>query len=63
MISHLPHANHVKPKCTLCLQPITENRIGGVIVNVFPSSAVNCGFEPQKGQTQNYKNVYVLLLR
>jgi hypothetical protein len=31
---------------------IIENRIGGVMVRVFASSAVDRGFEPQSGQTK-----------
>jgi hypothetical protein len=34
---------------------IHHNRIGGVIVVVLASSAVDRGFEPQSGQTKNYK--------
>ena len=32
-----------------------SNRIGGVMVSVLASSAVDRGFEPQSGQTKNYK--------
>jgi hypothetical protein len=31
------------------------NSIGGVMVSVLASSAVNRGFEPQLGQTKDYK--------
>ena len=31
------------------------NRIGGVMVNVLASSAVDCGFEPRSGQTKDYE--------
>ena len=31
------------------------NRIGGVIISVFPSSAEDRGFEPQSGKTKDYK--------
>ena len=34
---------------------LLSNRIGGVMVSVLASSAVDCGFEPQSGQTKNYK--------
>ena len=54
MISQLQHTNHVQPKCTLCLQLTTENRIGGVIVSAFASSAVYRRFEPQSGQAKDY---------
>ena len=37
--------NRVKP----------DNRIGGVIVSVFASIAIDRGFEPQSGQTKDYK--------
>ena len=30
-------------------------RIGGVMVSVLASSAVDCGFEPRSGQTKDYK--------
>ena len=32
-----------------------SNRIGGVMVNVLVSSAVDRGFEPQSGQTKDYE--------
>jgi hypothetical protein len=32
-----------------------QNHIGGVIVNVLASSAVDRGFEPRSGQTKDYK--------
>ena len=32
-----------------------ENPIGGVMVNVLASSAVDHGFEPQSDQTKDYK--------
>jgi hypothetical protein len=31
------------------------NRIGGVMVSVLASSAVDIGFEPQSGQTKDFK--------
>ena len=31
------------------------NRIGGVMIGVLDSGAVNRGFEPQSGQTKNFK--------
>ena len=31
------------------------NRIGGVMVSVLASSAVDRGFEPSSGQTKDYK--------
>ena len=31
------------------------NHIGGVIVSVLASSAVDRGFKPQSGQTKDYK--------
>ena len=34
----------------------TGNRISGVMVSVFASSAVDHGFEPQSGQTKGYNN-------
>ena len=30
------------------------NRIGGVMVSVFPTSAVHRGFEPRSSQTKDY---------
>ena len=32
-----------------------KHRIGGVMVSVLASSAVDLGFEPQSGQTKDYK--------
>ena len=32
-----------------------NNRIGGVMVSVLASSAADRGFEPQSGQTKDYK--------
>ena len=34
--------------------PYYNNHIGGVIVSVSASSAVDRGFEPQPGQTTDY---------
>ena len=31
------------------------NRIGGEMVSVLASSAVDCGLEPRSGQTKDYK--------
>jgi hypothetical protein len=31
------------------------NHISGVMVSVLSSSAVDCGFEPQSGQTKDYE--------
>ena len=36
-----------------------HNRIGGVMVSVFESSAADRGFEHQSGQTKYYKLVFV----
>ena len=33
----------------------SSNRIGGVMVRVLASSVVERGFEPQSGQTKDYK--------
>ena len=35
------------------------NRIGGVIVSVLASSAVDRGFEPRSGQTKTIQLVFV----
>jgi hypothetical protein len=32
-----------------------SDRISGIMVSVLASSAVDRGFEPQSGQTKNYK--------
>ena len=32
-----------------------SNRLDGVMVSVLISSAVDCVFEPQKGQTKDYE--------
>ena len=43
---------------------IWENHIGGVMVSVLASNAVDRGFEPRSGQTKDYKiQWYLLLLR
>ena len=34
---------------------VPDNRIGGVMVSMLISSAVDCGFEPWSGQTKDYK--------
>ena len=34
---------------------ITENRIGGVMVSVLASNAVDRGFKPRSGQIKDYK--------
>jgi hypothetical protein len=34
---------------------ILVNRIGGVMVSMLASGAVDCGFEPWSGQTKDYK--------
>ena len=38
------------------------NRVGGVMVRVLASSAVDRGFQPPSGYTKDYSNCYVLLL-
>ena len=42
---------------------ITLDRIGGVMISVLTSSAVDCGFEPRSGQIKDYKIGNLLLLR
>jgi hypothetical protein len=39
-----------------CLTSSEQNRIGGVMVSVLASSAVDRGFKSQSSQTKNYKN-------
>ena len=39
------------------------NRIGGLMVSVLASSAVDRGFEPRSGQTKDFKFGFYLLLR
>ena len=34
---------------------VVLNRIGGVMISVLASSAVDRGFEPRSGQTKDYK--------
>ena len=34
---------------------LSLNRIGGIMVSVLTSSAVDCGFEPRSGQIKDYK--------
>jgi hypothetical protein len=38
------------------------NRIGGVMVRVFASIAVDRGFEPRSGHTKDYKLIFVASL-
>jgi hypothetical protein len=35
-------------------RPIFSNRVGGVLVGVLASSAVDRGFEPRSGQIKDY---------
>ena len=42
----------------LLYTPFIVNRIGDVVVSVLASSAVDCGFEPRSGQTNNY-TIYI----
>ena len=39
-----------------------KNRIGGVIINVFASNAVDREFDPGSGQTKDYKLIVVASL-
>ena len=39
-----------------CLISKLFNRIGGVMFSVLASSAIDRWFDPQSGQSQNYKN-------
>ena len=41
-----------------CHWPSSPNRIGGIVVSMLASSAVDCGFEPQSCQTKDYKIVF-----
>ena len=41
--------------CHFIFSSFFSNHIGGVIVSVLASSAVDCGFESQSGQTKDYK--------
>jgi hypothetical protein len=36
------------------MQQLGQNRISGVMVSVFPWSAVDHGFKPRSGQTKDY---------
>jgi hypothetical protein len=40
-----------------------QNGIGGVMINVFASNAVDLGFERWSGQTKDYKTDILLFLR
>ena len=45
-----------KINCFMCEAfPIHPNRIGGIIIRVLASSAVDRGFENLSGQTKDYK--------
>jgi hypothetical protein len=51
---------YLRLKCVLNLQSsfihyVKVNRIGGVMVSVLASSAVDHGFKPRSGQTKDYK--------
>jgi hypothetical protein len=37
-----------------------ENRIGGIIVSVLVSSAIDRGFEPRLGKTKDYDKICIL---
>ena len=39
----------------ICSVTICSNRIGGVMVSMLASSAVDRGFEPRSGQTKDYE--------
>jgi hypothetical protein len=41
--------------CTSVVVSIHSATIGGVMASVLASSAVDRGFEPQSGQTKDYK--------
>ena len=41
--------------CCVHILDFLSNRIGGVMVNVLVSSAVDREFEPQSGQTKDYE--------
>ena len=45
------HVYHFK----FCLGYIHKNCIGGIMVSVLASSAVDCGIDPRSGQTKDYK--------
>ena len=59
----LPCLIHVQYVLSCMTISIINDRIGGVMISVLASSAVDRGFEPRSGQTKDYKNWYVLLLR
>ena len=48
--------NGVNSVVVRTLRPNRENCIGGVMVSVFASSAVDRAFEPWSGQTKGYAN-------
>jgi hypothetical protein len=45
----------IEALCCFNLIWIFINCIGGVMVSVLASSAVDCGFEPRSGQTKDYE--------
>jgi hypothetical protein len=51
----LSKVNGNGPLDALTVYYIPANRIGGVMVSVLASSAVDCGFEPRSGQTNDYQ--------
>ena len=40
----------------VCDYTVHQSHIGGIMVIVLAASAVDRGFEPQSGQTKDYKN-------
>ena len=42
-------------KLLVCTVSTEDERIGGVMVSMFDSSAVDRGFKPRSGQTKDYK--------
>jgi hypothetical protein len=47
--------NHISSVASTASQLDAMNRIGGVMVSLLASSAVDRGFDPRSGQTKDYK--------
>ena len=55
LIQTVKHDNIYLIWCHVFILFMLWNHIGGVMVSVLASSAVDRGFEPRSGQTKNYK--------
>ena len=54
MVSYI-YLVHLPQSCCILFIDLLVNHIGGVMVSMFASSAVDRGFEPRLDQTKDYK--------